>query len=94
MRETRSRLDDRGDWWQAPGRSVTYGTTEAFLLHFGLDTIGDLPGIEELKGAGLLDSRVPADFFIPEPNDGVVLTEDEDPLEDEAGIPPEADRDI
>jgi segregation and condensation protein B len=79
---------------KAPGRPVTYGTTEAFLLHFGLDTIGDLPGIEELKGAGLLDSRVPADFFIPEPNDGVELTEDEDPLEDEAGIPPEADRDI
>jgi segregation and condensation protein B len=79
---------------KAPGRPVTYGTTEAFLVHFGLDTIVDLPGLEELKGAGLLDSRVPADFFVPEPRDGVELTEDEDPLEDEPGIPPEEDRDI
>ena len=79
---------------KAPGRPVTYGTTEAFLLHFGMDTIGDLPGLEELKGAGLLDSRVPTDFFIPEPHDGAELTEDEDPLEDELEIPPEGDRDI
>ncbi|MCW5713886.1 MAG: SMC-Scp complex subunit ScpB [Bauldia sp.] len=40
---------------KAPGRPVTYGTTEAFLVHFGLNEIGDLPGVEELVGAGLLD---------------------------------------
>jgi len=67
---------------RAPGRPVTYGTTEAFLSHFGLDTVGDLPGVEELKGAGLLDGRVPANFAIPEPHAGDELTADEDPLED------------
>jgi segregation and condensation protein B len=75
---------------RAPGRPVTYGTTEAFLVHFGLDSVGDLPGLEELKGAGLLDSRVPTDFSVPEPHASDELTEDEDPLEEEAEI--EADR--
>jgi segregation and condensation protein B len=67
---------------KTPGRPVTYGTTEAFLSHFGLDTVGDLPGVEELKGAGLLDSRVPANFTVPEPYAGDALTAEEDPLED------------
>ncbi len=71
---------------RSPGRPVTYGTTEAFLSHFGLDTVADLPGVDELKGAGLLDSRVPADFSVPVPNVGEELTEDEDPLEDEGEI--------
>src|SRR5215216_5007183 len=34
---------------RAPGRPVTYGTTEVFLTHFGLDSVGDLPGVDELK---------------------------------------------
>jgi len=72
---------------RGPGRPVTYGTTEAFLSHFGLDTIGDLPGLDELKGAGLLDSRVPADFSVPTPSISDELTEDEDPLEDEILAP-------
>ena len=37
---------------KAPGRPVTYGTTEAFLSHFGLDALADLPGLDELKGCG------------------------------------------
>jgi len=40
-----------------PGRPATWVTTDAFLQHFGLDRIGDLPGVEELKAAGLLDAR-------------------------------------
>lgn len=68
---------------RTPGRPVTYGTTEAFLSHFGLDTIGDLPGLDELKGAGLLDSRIPADFSVPVPDISDELTADEDPLDDE-----------
>ncbi|WP_299470576.1 SMC-Scp complex subunit ScpB [uncultured Roseibium sp.] len=67
---------------RTPGRPVTYGTTEQFLVHFGLENVKDLPGLEELKGAGLLDSAVPATFVVPIPNDEVALTEDEDPLED------------
>lgn len=39
---------------RTPGRPVTYGTSEAFLDHFGLAAIGDLPGIEELAAAGLV----------------------------------------
>ena len=42
---------------KAPGRPVTYGTTEAFMSHFGLDAITDLPGLDELKGAGLSKNR-------------------------------------
>ena len=42
---------------RTPGRPVTYGTTEGFLDHFGLESVEDLPGVEELKAAGLLDSR-------------------------------------
>jgi len=42
---------------QTPGRPVTWVTTEAFLDHFGLESREDLPGIEELKAAGLLDAR-------------------------------------
>jgi segregation and condensation protein B len=72
---------------RTPGRPVTYGTTEAFLDHFGLESLGDLPGLEELKGAGLLSSRLPPSMQIPLPFDGP-LRDDEDPLdafdEDEA----------
>ncbi|WP_448954660.1 SMC-Scp complex subunit ScpB [Labrys neptuniae] len=67
---------------RAPGRPVTYGTTPAFLDHFGLDGVGDLPGLDELKGAGLLDGRLPPGFAVPMPNDDSALTPDEEPLED------------
>ncbi|ROU04276.1 SMC-Scp complex subunit ScpB [Histidinibacterium lentulum] len=40
-----------------PGRPVTFIVTEAFLDHFGLETARDLPGLSELRAAGLLDSR-------------------------------------
>ncbi len=69
---------------RTPGRPVTYATTETFLLHFGLEAINDLPGLEELKGAGLFDGRLPKEFQIPLPSDDLALTADEDPLEDEA----------
>jgi segregation and condensation protein B len=66
---------------RAPGKPVTYGTTDAFLNHFGLDSIKDLPGLAELKGAGLLDSNLPPDFKVPEPTDVAALMPDELPLE-------------
>ncbi|MGN6585571.1 MAG: SMC-Scp complex subunit ScpB [Rhizobiaceae bacterium] len=68
---------------RAPGRPVTYGTTESFLDHFGLEELRDLPGIEELKGAGLLSPRMPSNFSVPlPPADPDLLTEEEDPLTD------------
>ncbi len=41
---------------RTPGRPMTWATTDAFLDHFSLENLTDLPGIEELKAAGLLDS--------------------------------------
>jgi len=67
---------------RAPGRPVTYGTTEDFLVHFGLDSIDDLPGLDELKGAGFLEGRLPSGFSVPMPSDDPNLHEDEDPLEE------------
>ena len=70
---------------RTPGRPVTYGTTEAFLDHFGLEGLADLPGLEELKGAGLLSNRLPPGMEIPLPFDGP-LRDDEDPIdEDDSG---------
>jgi len=66
---------------RAPGRPVTYGTTDMFLSHFGLEALDDLPGLEELKGSGLLDGRLPPGFPVPLPSDDSALREDEDPLE-------------
>jgi len=74
---------------RAPGRPITYGTTDEFLDHFGLDAIKDLPGLAELKGSGLLDTNLPPDFTVPEPNDALALMPDELPLSaGEAGDEP------
>lgn len=83
---------------KTPGRPVTYGTTEAFLDHFQLESVRDLPGIDELKGAGLLSARMPSNFSVPmPPADPYELTEDEDPLTDidleELGLLTPRDRD-
>jgi len=53
---------------RTPGRPVTYGTTEDFMVHFGLESIGDLPGHEELRAAGLLEANLPPDFDVPTPS--------------------------
>src|SRR6201996_5305746 len=80
---------------KAPGRPVTYGTTEAFLLQFGLEALADLPGLDELKGAGLIEGAVPAGFAVPVPSDDPALRDDEDPLEPgdlDLGLVPPTDR--
>lgn len=59
----------RGRRRDAPGRPVLYGTTPAFLEHFNLETVGDLPGMADLKAAGLLDARLPPGFDVPSPSD-------------------------
>ena len=48
-----------------PGRPVTFVVTEGFLDHFGLESARDLPGIKELRAAGLLDSRPVPGFGSP-----------------------------
>ncbi len=66
---------------RTPGRPVTFGTTPTFLENFNLEAIGDLPGVEELKGTGMFEANLPADFRMPNPSDDTTLAEDEDPLD-------------
>ncbi|MBL4645673.1 MAG: SMC-Scp complex subunit ScpB [Rhizobiales bacterium] len=72
---------------KTPGRPVTYGTTPDFLDHFNLESISDLPGLDELKGAGLLDAALPPGTPMPIPNDDPDLSEDEDPLDNDLFAP-------
>lgn len=71
---------------RTPGRPVTYATTDRFLEHFGLATLYDLPGVQEMKAAGLLDLSLPVGFEVPDPT-RASEADDEDgslPLEDDA----------
>lgn len=65
---------------RTPGRPVTFGTTEAFLIQFGLDKVGDLPSLSELAGMGLADPAL-STLGMPLPTDDPALRADEDPLE-------------
>ncbi|MGH6872409.1 MAG: SMC-Scp complex subunit ScpB [Rhizomicrobium sp.] len=64
---------------RTPGRPVTYGTTEAFLTHFGIESVSHLPGTDELKAAGFLEALPPSGFDVPSPSDQ--LSPDEDPYD-------------
>jgi segregation and condensation protein B len=67
---------------RSPGRPVTFGTTDAFLEHYGLASLADLPGAADMRALGLLDVDLPADFVLPDPG---APAPDEDPLDgDEA----------
>src|SRR5205085_1087096 len=67
---------------RAPGKPVTWGTTDFFLEHFGLPALDDLPGHEEMKAAGLLDPRAQPPIYRPEEPDLPLEAE-----EDEADEP-------
>lgn len=62
---------------RTPGRPVTYGTTDSFLVHFGLESVNHLPGVDELKAAGFLEALPPSGLDVPSPSDE--LAPDEDP---------------
>ena len=64
---------------RTPGRPVTYGTTEAFLIQFGLESVAHLPGVDELKAAGFLEAIPPSGFDVPNPSEA--LGPDEDPYD-------------
>ena len=74
---------------RTPGRPVTYGTTDAFLEHYGLASLADLPGMAEMKAAGLLSLDLPADFSVPDP---AAPAPEEDPLDE--GDAPEFHQDF
>lgn len=48
---------------KTPGNPITYGTTDEFLVHFDLENTKELPGLDELKSTGLLDSNLPLDMY-------------------------------
>src|SRR3954471_10877067 len=64
---------------RTPGRPLTYGTTEAFLVQFGLENVAHLPGLDELKAAGFLEAMPPSGFDVPNPSES--LGPDEDPYD-------------
>ncbi|SCZ45473.1 SMC-Scp complex subunit ScpB [Afifella marina] len=66
---------------RSPGRPLTFGTTNEFLDHFGLAAIGDLPGLLDLKAAGLLNANIPPGFEAPPAFGSEGLRDDEDPLD-------------
>lgn len=69
---------------RTPGRPVTYATTDKFLEHFSLANLHDLPGLNDMKAAGLLDLSIPVGFEVPDPtrapddDDTPLLPGDED----------------
>lgn len=65
---------------RSPGRPLTFGTTDAFLGHFGLASLDALPGKDDLKALGLLDPRAAAELDVPRPEEG--LAQDEEKLSD------------
>jgi segregation and condensation protein B len=80
-----------------PGRPVTWGTTETFLKHFGLNSLQDLPGVDELKATGLLDPR-PASVVVqgmpgvvpPRTEEDTTLPEDDVSDDEPEPLAPEA----
>ncbi|MCE2510590.1 MAG: SMC-Scp complex subunit ScpB [Alphaproteobacteria bacterium] len=64
---------------RTPGRPMTWGITDAFLSHFGLSSRDDLPGMEDLKAAGLLDRRPAISIYAGQAN------------EEESLLPPDED---
>ena len=59
---------------KTPGNPITYGTTDEFLVHFDLENTKELPGLDELKSTGLLDSNLPPDMY--------PIDDDLDPVEE------------
>ena len=71
---------------RVPGRPVTWGTTESFLDHFGLGGLDALPGIDELKAAGLLDRRAGVGGIAMRGDDLFKVDRDGDDEEEEEDI--------
>lgn len=63
---------------RTPGKPVTYGTTDRFLDYFGLSALSDLPGVNDLRAAGLLSARIPAGFSMPDPGAPLLAGDDLD----------------
>jgi segregation and condensation protein B len=73
---------------RSPGRPITFATTDGFLEHYGLASLNDLPGAQEMKTLGLLGGDAPFNFTAPNLD---ATADDEDPLDD--GDAPEFSQD-
>ena len=72
---------------ETPGRPTVWATTEGFLDHFGLARIEDLPGVDELRAAGLLDARPAVQAYSE--TAGATVASDEDDENGEGGFEPD-----
>jgi len=70
-----------------PGRPLTWGTSAGFLDHFGLDSLSDLPGVEDLRAAGLLDARPAIAAYGARAHDGGAPVDIDDSQADEGAGP-------
>lgn len=71
---------------RTPGKPLQWGTTDAFLDHFGLESLDDLPSLKELKAAGLLDTRPAADAYGNRAVDGIVPVDTDEESEPELDL--------
>lgn len=69
---------------ESPGRPLQYATTPHFLVHFGLDSRRDLPGLADLKAAGLLDRSAPTELF------AAAIAREESGADPDSGVEDEA----
>lgn len=76
---------------RSPGKPLQWGTSDAFLDHFGLESLEDLPSLKELKAAGLLDARPAADAYGNRAVDGVALVDLGPEADDDADDAADAD---
>ena len=65
---------------QSPGRPVTFVVTQLFLDHFGMESAKDLPGIKELRDAGLLDNRPPPGATLDMSDNEFIENEDQEDM--------------
>lgn len=83
---------------QTPGRPLQWGTTDVFLDHFGLETTRDLPGLGELKAAGLLDASPAINAYRSTAGDLLAVldeaAEEADDAHDEDALPPDVLSDV
>lgn len=70
---------------ETPGRPATWVTTEAFLRHFGLKTTSELPNLDELRAAGLLDARPAIRVLQPDGGGAEEAPAAEEPLDPNGG---------
>lgn len=75
---------------KTPGQPMTFGTTDGFLEHFGLESLDTLPGKADLEAEGLLTDVIPTGFQMPDEEalseEDTAISETDEPVDDEAFV--------